>query len=153
MLGANPRILLLDDEPDMANKLIPWLKMSGIEVVYRRGPAEVMDALNNEAEHFDVLVLDMMMPGSHGDDDSEEFDDPDPVETGIELHREIRSNPRLRDIPIIFLSVVRDAGVRNAVRTEEAKYAKPGKDRLYFMSKPVLAADLIDRIRKVARSS
>lgn len=146
MIGAAPRILLLDDEPDKAHALMRWLEPSNIDVVYRSSPSEVIETLKNPVERFDVLVLDMMMPGSHGEEEG--YDDPDLVESGLRLHRIIRGELKLQGIPIIFLSVVRDANIRNAVRAEEAKY----QNKVSFMSKPVLAADLVERIRKVSRA-
>ncbi|MCU0474809.1 MAG: hypothetical protein MUC99_01615 [Anaerolineae bacterium] len=152
MLKANPRILLLDDEPDKAHLLMPWLKTSGIEVEYESTAHGVIERLRNPNEKFDVLVLDMMMPGSHGEDPNS-YDEPDPVESGKRLHRIIRADLKLRDIPIIFLSVVRDTTIRDAIRQEEAKHTTPNaRERLFFVSKPVLASALIDRIRKVFRS-
>lgn len=152
MLKANPRILLLDDEPDKAHLLMPWFKSAGIEVEYESTAQGVIDRLKNPNEHFDVLVLDMMMPGSHGEDPLS-YEDPDLVESGKRLHRIIRGELKLHEIPIVFLSVVRDTSIRAAIRDEEAKYNRPGgKERLVFVAKPVLASALIDRIRKVFRS-
>jgi two-component system, OmpR family, response regulator len=59
-----PRILLVDDEVAFANNLLKLLSKRGYDVVVEYNGA---DAVNTVGEkEFDVIVLDMKMPGMDG---------------------------------------------------------------------------------------
>lgn len=58
------RVLLVDDEGDFRNSLLKVLNRRGLEVKGASCGLEALQAL--EEEGFDVVVLDMMMPGING---------------------------------------------------------------------------------------
>ncbi|MBK9123406.1 MAG: response regulator transcription factor [Chloroflexi bacterium] len=141
--SAVVRVLVLDDEPEYAQPNVDALRRRKYDVVQTMTVDETLEILRREGDSFRVLVLDMLMPGSGGPADREEFTNP--VETGMRLHRTIRSKLNLIEVPIIFTSVVRDPNIRERIREEERKY----RNKVSFLTKPFLPVDLIDRIKKV----
>ncbi|WP_290815969.1 HalX domain-containing protein [Halovivax sp.] len=58
-----PHVLIVEDEPDLANLYAAWLDAScGVETAYDGN--EALDAID---EHVDVVLLDRRMPGLSGD--------------------------------------------------------------------------------------
>src|SRR5215471_13156716 len=54
------RILLVDDEPDFLNLVGHWLKLQGHGSRATSDSREVLGLM--EAEHFDLVCLDLLMP-------------------------------------------------------------------------------------------
>lgn len=73
------RILLLEDQPDIAQPLVETLRLARYEVAWARTLAEAFDAF--AATRFDLAVLDVMLPG--GVDGGGE-------DAGFELARDLR---------------------------------------------------------------
>jgi DNA-binding response OmpR family regulator len=81
-----PRLLLIDDDARLTSMVADYLRGHGFEV-------QVADTLGNGREHlareaFDGLVLDLMLPD--GD--------------GLDLTRELRTQPRTRRLPLLMLT-------------------------------------------------
>ena len=85
-LGSR-RVLVVDDEPALAALIGQQLKPLGIEAVAVHSGAEALARLRGE--RFDAMTLDILMPGM----------------SGLDVLREVRADPRLRDLPVIFVSV------------------------------------------------
>src|SRR6266852_5231065 len=75
------RILVVDDDENILN-----LEQKGFEVTTATGGAEALELLAGTV--FDLVLLDVMMP---------EVD-------GFTVCRKIKEDPRLKDIPVIFLT-------------------------------------------------
>lgn len=87
--GARPRrVLVVDDEPALAALISEQLRPLGCEAVRAGSGAEALARLRSE--RFDAMTLDVLMPGM----------------SGFDVLREVRSDPRLRDLPVIFVSVM-----------------------------------------------
>jgi len=86
--GRSPvlRILLVDDDPALRKLLRTTFGVADVEVV----EAESADAARREIrrEAPSVIVLDVNMPGTNG----------------LELCRELKHDPRTRDIPVVILT-------------------------------------------------
>ncbi len=76
------RILLVEDDPDLAAGLLFALKEEGYETKHAANKREACNLLN---EPFDLAVLDVMLPDG----------------SGFDLCREIRQRS---DMPILFLT-------------------------------------------------
>jgi DNA-binding NtrC family response regulator len=63
-LPAEPRVLLVDDEPDFLRSVSPALRRRGMEVSTAGSGQEGLDVLSQAV--IDVVVLDMKMPGMGG---------------------------------------------------------------------------------------
>jgi two-component system phosphate regulon response regulator PhoB len=86
------KILVVDDEPDVADLVAYHLKAKGYEVTTGNNSTDSIAAARLLLP--DLIILDIMMPDLNG----------------IQLCRILRADPRLARVPIIFLTA----------RTEEA---------------------------------
>jgi CheY-like chemotaxis protein len=78
------KILVVDDEPEIAQSLAEHLADAGYQVV---AALDGREALQKAAdEHPDLIVLDDLMPSMHG----------------LEVLRRLRDNPSTVDIPVIM---------------------------------------------------
>ena|SRR5438552_115967 len=80
------RILVVDDDENILNLERTILEQKGFEVTTAGGGAEALQILAGHA--FDLVLLDVMMP---------EVD-------GFMVCRKIKEDPRLKDVPVIFLT-------------------------------------------------
>jgi len=80
------RLLVVDDDENILNLEKTILEQKGFEVTGAAGGAEALKLLAEK--DFDLVLLDVMMP---------EVD-------GFTVCRKIKEDPRLKDIPVIFLT-------------------------------------------------
>jgi len=80
------RILVVDDDENILNLEKTILGQKGFEVTGAAGGGEALKLLGERT--FDLVLLDVMMP---------EVD-------GFTVCRKIKDDPRLKDIPVIFLT-------------------------------------------------
>jgi CheY-like chemotaxis protein/anti-sigma regulatory factor (Ser/Thr protein kinase) len=90
---AGRRVLVVDDEPKITQLIAEKLGALGVRTVLAHSGREALERLR--AERFDAVTLDVLMPGING----------------IDTLREIRADPRLRRVPVVFVSVFADHGV------------------------------------------
>ena len=81
-----PRLLLVDDDTRLASMVSDYLGRAGFEVETAGSLAAGRELL--AANHYDALVLDLMLPD--GD--------------GLDLCRELRASPRTRHLPLLMLT-------------------------------------------------
>jgi DNA-binding response OmpR family regulator len=120
-IGAPPRILLVDDDPNLLVVLADRLRADGYEIVTARDGREALRLLN--ASWPDLLIIDIMMPRMDG----------------VSLAREIKARA---DLPIIVLSAI-DAADSKAELLEEV-----AED---YVTKPYHYPELRARINRVMR--
>ncbi|CAN5760178.1 response regulator [soil metagenome] len=116
-----PRILIVDDDPNLLVLLADQLRNDGYEVVTARDGREALRLLKSGWP--DLLIVDMMMPRMDG----------------LSLAREIKAQA---DLPIIVLSAI-DAGDSKADLLEEV-----AED---YVTKPYHYPELRARINRVMR--
>jgi len=80
------RILVVDDDENILNLERTILEQKGFEVTGAQGGAEALRLLGDNV--YDLVLLDVMMP---------EVD-------GFTVCRRIKDDPRLKDVPVIFLT-------------------------------------------------
>jgi len=80
------RILAVDDDENILSLERTILEQKGFDVTAAAGGAEALKLLSGQA--FDLVLLDVMMP---------EID-------GFTVCRKIKEDPRLKDVPVIFLT-------------------------------------------------
>lgn len=85
-----PRVLVADDEDAVRLLLRVNLPMAGYEVVEAHDGTSALERARAEA--FDLLLLDVMMPGL----------------SGIEVAERLRADPSIPDVPIVFVSARAD---------------------------------------------
>ncbi|MEG0010442.1 response regulator [Aeromonas lusitana] len=121
MNQGNPHILVVDDHSEIRDLLKRFLEQHGMRVSCARDGKE-MKRLLDERE-FDLLVLDLMMPG----------------EDGLTLCRELRVKSRL---PIIMLTAMGE-------ETDRIIGLEMGADD--YLAKPFNPRELLARIKAVMR--
>ncbi len=85
-MAATHRVLLVDDDPVIVRLLEVNFRLEGYVIdTAGRGDEALAKAMENRP---DLIVLDVMMPGVDG----------------WEVCRRLRQEPRLVDVPVIFLS-------------------------------------------------
>ncbi len=83
---ATASILVVDDEESLRNLAVRLLQRQGYDVVAMAGGSEAVEAIRHDPERFDLVVLDVIMPGMDGRD----------VAQALQQIRE--------DLPILFTS-------------------------------------------------
>ena len=118
---AKARILIVEDEPNIVESLSFILRRAGFEVDTVTDGAEALDRVRRQA--FEVLVLDIMLPGMNG----------------LDVLKAIRSDQTLSSLPVVVLTA---KGQANDRRTAEAIGASA------FITKPFSNADIVDRVSR-----
>ena len=118
------RILVVEDEPAIAELLAINLRHAGHEVAVVHDATAAQDSVNGQLP--DLVVLDWMLPGR----------------SGLALAKAWRSDPRTRPLPIIMLTA----------RSQEDDLLvglESGADD--YMTKPFSPKELLARIRALLR--
>jgi two-component system OmpR family response regulator len=120
-MQADPKILVVEDDPGTRALLLRFLEENGFRCTGARNGTEMWDVLGRVT--FDLILLDVMLPGA----------------TGLDLCREIR---RRGSVPIIMLTA-------RASETDRVLGLELGADD--YVPKPFSRAELLARIRAVLR--
>ena len=120
---ATARILIADDEPSVRDSVGYALRQEGFDVILAVDGDDAERKLGNEDPEFDLLILDIMMPGR----------------SGLDLCRDVRGRS---PVPIILLTA-KDAEVDKVVGLEV------GADD--YVTKPFSVRELLGRVRAQLR--
>lgn len=119
-----PHILLVEDEKHIAQGIIFNLELEGFLITHTETGATAMDAFGRQS--FDLVVLDLMLPDSHG----------------FDLCREMRkTHPQL---PILMLTALGE-------EQDRVSGLKEGADD--YLTKPFSLDEFLLRIRGMLRRS
>jgi two-component system alkaline phosphatase synthesis response regulator PhoP len=119
-MNTKKKILIIDDEPDILEFLSYNFKKNDFEVLTASDGLTGLQKMREEKP--DIILSDILMP---------EMD-------GIEMCREIKTDPQLSQIPIIFLTAVND--------DYKVLYAMTsGADQ--FVSKPIRFEYLLEMVK------
>jgi two-component system phosphate regulon response regulator PhoB len=118
------RILVVDDEPDIAALVVYHLARESYRVRTAGSGPEALAAL--EAEVPDLLLLDLMLPGL----------------SGLEVLREIRRRPELHHLPVILLTA-------RSEERDRVEGLREGADD--YVPKPFSPQELVLRVAAVLR--
>lgn len=124
-MGGVASILIVDDNPKFVADALP---MYGYDVTVAEDGIEALKILGNEKSHFDLILLDVMMPNMDGWD----------------TLKAIRKNKATEFTPVIMLTAV----------SEDQKVVsglKIGADD--YIVKPFVLPNLLARIEAVLRRS
>lgn len=122
------KILLVDDDQDLVAVLRTVLEKAKYEVVSAFSGAEGLAMARTEKP--DLIILDVMLETEH---------------TGFEVCRELKSDPALRHVPVLFLSCIRTkrggwcprgCGVEGIAADD-------------FADKPIRPSELLARVQKL----
>lgn len=124
--GHRPEILVIEDDPDVANLLQVNLERDGFQV--RWAPSAAAGYEEVQRRQPDLLILDLMLPDM----------------PGLELCRRLRQESRTRDLPLVIMTA----------RAEESDVVlglELGADD--YVTKPFSVRELVSRVRAVLRRS
>ena len=126
------KILVIDDDPDFVDAVVPILQSALYDVISAANPAEGKEKILNEKP--DLILLDIMM---------------DSLFDGFSLCNDIKTSKDFEDVkhtPIIFVSAVKEmTGSRFQFKGEEQGLVGPDD----YIDKPVKPNDLIARIERL----
>src|SRR3954471_3814535 len=117
------RILIADDEPSVRDAVGYALRQEGFEVTLAEDGQDAEDKLGGPEPNYDLLILDIMMPGR----------------SGLDICRDVRARS---PVPIILLTA-KDQEVDKVVGLEV------GADD--YVTKPFSVRELLGRVRAQLR--
>jgi two-component system response regulator RegX3 len=120
---SDSKILIADDEPSVRDAVGYALRQEGFDVTLAEDGDDADTKLGHDAPNFDLLILDIMMPGR----------------SGLDICRDVRARS---PIPIILLTA-KDAEVDKVVGLEV------GADD--YVTKPFSVRELLGRVRAQLR--
>jgi DNA-binding response OmpR family regulator len=130
-MGTSTKILVVDDDPDMREALQMILESVGYAVVLAEDGEQCLSKLKEE--HFDLLILDLLMPKMDGFEVCKAIKDP-------------RYAKHAR-MPIIILSSVQE-GVSQRRYELETGVSLDVDD---YVEKPVESSILLERVGKIIK--
>jgi DNA-binding response OmpR family regulator len=121
------RILVCEDQDAIRHMIQTLVQASGHEVVGVATGAQAVELAMHE--RFDILLLDLMLPGALD---------------GFDVCERLRAIARTRELPIFVISALDDEASR-------ARAMKNGATAFY--SKPFRPLELLEEINRVGRGS
>ncbi|MBU3911202.1 MAG: response regulator [Candidatus Omnitrophica bacterium] len=115
------RVLIVDDEPELAKIVQVRLAADGYEVIRAENGQEALDKA--ESEKPELILLDVMMPKMHG----------------LEALRRLKEKPETKDIPVVMLTAKDD---KEAVSEASSLGAKD------YITKPFNTEALLAAVKK-----
>ncbi len=117
-------ILVVDDDREIRNLLAEYLEKQGLRCTVAADGRQMRAAL--EHARFDLVVLDLMMPG----------------EDGLTLCRNLRAAPETANLPVLMLTA-------RAEDVDRILGLEMGADD--YLTKPFVPRELLARIRAILR--
>ena len=121
---AKPKILVVEDEPDILEVMQYNLEREGYKVVACRNGEQGLSRIRTD--NPDLVILDLMLPGMDG----------------VEVCRQVKSDPVTRSIPIIMVTA-------KAAESDIVLGLGIGADD--YLGKPFSPRELIARVKVVLR--
>lgn len=118
------RVLIADDNQQNRELLEAYLASEGHEILMAHDGRETLDIA--QARQPDLILLDIMMPKM----------------SGYEVCRQIKQDPRTKDISVVMVTALKEVG-------DIEKAVAAGADD--FLTKPVHRLELTTRVRSLVR--
>lgn len=125
--GGSPsvaRILIAEDEPHIVDALTFILQRAGHEVVSESDGERALVRLRAREQPVDLLILDVMLPGRNG----------------FEVLKAIKSDVRLKALPVLMLTA-------KAQAHDRALAQEIGADA--YVSKPFSNRDIVEQVARL----
>lgn len=126
-MSSPKRILIVDDEQDIRTYLSTLLGDQGYETVQAKDGEEAMQKV--QAGPLDLITLDISMP----------------EKSGIKFFREMKTDDRWKNIPIIVVTGVSE-DFKKFISSRHHVPAPEG-----FVSKPINQEEILDLVRMLTR--
>ena len=124
-------ILIVDDAMDMRVFISALFKTNGFAAVACRDGSAGIQKAREIRPH--LIVLDVMMPGTGG----------------ALMYKELKTDRRLRSIPVIMLSAVGQQSFRHYLKMLNVKLEEPLPDPECYLEKPPDAGQLLAIARQL----
>ena len=121
------KILIVDDDPDITEAIKVVLENEGYSVDSASDGTEGLEHIKTNRP--DLVILDVMM---------------NTLDEGFVLSRELKNNPRFKNIPILMVTSV---GQKTGIDFEEAAGDETWLPVDGFLSKPVQAEVLLNKVK------
>jgi DNA-binding response OmpR family regulator len=118
------KILIVDDDPDLVEAVTMILESKDYDVIAAYGGYEGLEKAKTEGP--DLIVLDVMMPDKDG----------------YAVCKELKADPKYREIPILLLTAV-VSKISTTRYTQQMGLETEADD---YIDKPVEPAELVRRI-------
>lgn len=123
--GAGQHILILDDEPMIAEYISDLLELSGYQTTIKTDSLEALSLLQQDSDRFSLLITDQTMSGL----------------TGIELIKQLRETRP--ELPVILCT-----GYSEVINADDAE-----KMGICYLNKPIDSERLVQSIGNLLRLS
>ncbi|MBS1741461.1 MAG: response regulator [Bacteroidetes bacterium] len=121
-MAAPNKILVVDDDPYILMSLEFLMKKNGFDVVVARNGTEALEILHKQMPQ--LVLLDIMMPDVDG----------------YEICRQIKEDPVLESIQVVFMSAkTKDSDIRKGYELGASLY----------VTKPFSTRDLMKKIKEL----
>lgn len=120
--AARPRVLVVDDAPDVTEMIGMLMSYAGYEVVTAFSATEAFDAARTD--RFDVVISDIGMPGMNG----------------YELAEALRALPAYQSVPLIAVTGF-------SMYDDRARALSSGFND--FLTKPISPGHLLDVVKRL----
>ena len=127
-MGNLSKIIMIDDNPDFRFTMETFLKRNGYETLTAEDGQKGIELI--EKERPDLILLDVMMERTY---------------TGLDVCKKVRTNPDLKDIPIIGISGMADELGIQVEKWGDEDYFNVNE----FFDKPVDKEKLLSKIKEL----
>jgi len=127
-MGNLSKIIMIDDNPDFRFTMETFLKRNGYETLTAEDGQKGIELI--EKERPDLILLDVMMESLY---------------TGLDVCKKVRTNPDLKDIPIIGISGMADELGVQVEKWGDEDYFNVDE----FFDKPVDKEKLLSKIKEL----
>lgn len=126
---AKKRVLVVDDELDMRIFVTTLLETSGYKPLSAEDGMQGLEMARKDKPS--LIILDIMMPR----------------ESGITMYRELKSDPTLKDIPVIMVSALAKKTFLHSQSVLDAYKGEEIPEPTAYIEKPPEADELLEAIQ------
>ena len=128
-----PRILIVDDDPDITEVMRVVLENQGYSVDSAEDGAEAIEQM--KAVKPDLIILDVMMNTTN---------------EGFLLSRELKKDPEYKDIPVLMVTAIKE---KTGIDFKPAAGDESWLPVEEYLDKPVKPEVLLDKVRALLQKS
>jgi len=124
------KVLVVDDELDMRTFITTLLETNGFKPLTAQDGFQGLEVARKNKPS--LIILDVMMP----------------MESGINLYRELRNDPDLKDIPVIMLSALSKKTFFHSQKVLDQYRGEKIPEPTAYIEKPPEPEELLEVIRR-----
>ena len=125
------KVLVVDDDPDVRLFTVTVLEQHGYTPLEATNGEEGKQMIKEAAP--DLVILDVLMPR----------------ESGVRLYRELKTDKKLKDLPVLILSGIAEKSFLRSQKALTEFGGDPVPEPEYYLEKPVEAEELARTIQKI----